>query len=88
MFSDYKNKIKAFVGLNFEQLRNTKARAIVDDNGCVIGVISNETIVGTKDDQGNWHRHWDGRSTTTSRHIKEITGISSKDWYKLPYEEL
>lgn len=82
------NQMKAFASLNIKQLRKTNARTIVDDNGYVIGFISYETLVGTKDDQGNWHRHWDGRSKTTSRHIKKITGISSKDWYKLPYEEI
>ena len=71
-----------------KKIRTTNAKAIVSDNGDTIGVISYETLVGTKDNQGNWHRHWDGKSKTTSRHIKEITGISSKDWYKLPYEEL
>lgn len=37
-----------------------------------------------------WHRHWDGWSLTTSRHISKAIGrtIPKKEWEQMPVEEL
>jgi len=46
------------------------------------------TVVMTKDADGNLHRHWDGWSATTARHVLAAFGIGSKEYREMPVEVL
>lgn len=48
-----------------------KAKVLIQDNG-TIQLISYTTIVCEIDTYGNFNMLWDGKSNTTSRHIKEF----------------
>lgn len=49
---------------------------------------SYETIVMTKDRFGKLHRHWDGWSMTTARHIWSAFGIRTKEYNGMDVESL
>lgn len=49
-----------------------KAKVIYQDNG-TIQLLSYNTIVCETDNNGHFKMLWDGKSHTTSRHIKEFT---------------
>ena len=49
---------------------------------------SYSTIVMTQDADGTLHRHWGGRSNTTSSHIKAAFGIDGKQYGRMEVERL
>lgn len=49
-----------------------KAKVIEHDNG-MIQLLSYDTIVCETDNNGYFKMLWDGKSQTTTRHIKEFT---------------
>ena len=49
-----------------------KAKVLYLDNG-MIQLQSYDTIVCETDNNGNFKMLWDGKTQTTSRHIKEFT---------------
>lgn len=64
----------------------------IEDNG-IYYLKSYETIVASVDNDGVFHRHWDGYSATTARHLDsflEYCGkrrMSKKEWDSLEVEQ-
>lgn len=46
------------------------------------------TLVMTQDADGVLHRHWNGWSATTARHIRQTFGVSTKTWKSMGVERL
>ena len=49
---------------------------------------SYETVVMFRDENGNFHRVYDGFTATTGRHIKAFSGMNKKAFLNLPLEKL
>ena len=49
---------------------------------------SYRTIVMTQDAEGNLHRHWDGWSATTARHVWRGFHVDTKSYRKMEVERL
>lgn len=82
--TDYLNRgQKSFYG---------KARLIKCSDGLFLQ--SYETIVAMIDNNGQFHRLWDGYSATTAKHIEAfrrengLHSISKKEWDKMPVMDI
>lgn len=64
-----------------------KCALYVDDRGRE-ALKSYRTIVMTRDETGQLHRHWAGWSMTTARHIKSTFDIDTKTYKKMRVEDL
>lgn len=80
--------------VNSRQSFYGKCQVIQDENG-VFYLRSYDTIVASfSDSDRKVHRHWDGRTMTTSSHINSFLrnvchgDIDIKDFYNLPLESV
>lgn len=64
-----------------------KARVVVNRDGSET-LISYDTKIIWKNQNGHLYRLWDGWSKTTGRHIYAYCGLRKKDYDKLPLLEI
>lgn len=62
-----------------------KAKVVVQDDGSET-LYSYDTAVLRKNVDGTYTRLWDSYSTTTGKHIKAFSGMTKKEFDKLPLE--
>ena len=64
--------MKREMGARFDARKQFYGKAMIVDVEGGIGLESYGTLVCSIDSEGNFHRHWDGWSSTTGRHIVEF----------------
>lgn len=64
-----------------------KCTVYVAENG-EKALRSYRTLVMTQDSEGVLHRHWDGWSATTARHVWKAFGVDTKAWRRMEVERL
>lgn len=62
-----------------------KAVVKVDEDGTEF-LYSYNTLILSKDINGNYIRYWDGWSQTTGKHIKAFSGLNKKEYENIKME--
>lgn len=62
-----------------------KARVQIDEDGTAF-LYSYNTLILSKDIDGNYIRYWDGWSQTTGKHIKAFSGLNKKEYENIKME--
>lgn len=62
-----------------------KARVQIDNKGTAF-LYSYNTLILSKDINGNYIRYWDGWSQTTGKHIKAFSGLNKKEYENIKME--
>lgn len=81
--------IKALICLTYKGGKSLYGKAIairLNDGSAYLR--SYDTIAMSIDADKKLHRHYDGWTATTGRHLQAFAGICKKEWDKLPVEKL
>lgn len=62
-----------------------KAYIKIDEDGTEF-LYSYNTLILSRDINGNYTRYWDGWSQTTGRHIKAFSGLNKKEYENIKME--